>query len=252
MRQFLSLPTSLLLLIASSTAPSLSQDLQWPSNLPKDVKYFPEDEPLIRRDVDIGRRLLHERVLGIRKMSGDEGEKFFMEDWLFEMQSEAPTLNETAEGLRSTRQRLRPDLAQEEEMTRNWANKSLSCAPRPAFPFHSREDDRGLPLLGRHFRLPRALDRRSFKCPDGTSACSNIGKPNSCCATGEMCQIITDTGLGDVGCCADGATCSGELTRGCDSGLTSCPNNPGGGCCIPGYQCLGVGCEYLVPGRTQL
>jgi hypothetical protein len=248
MRQLLSLPTSLLLLIASRTSPISSQDLQWPYNLPKDVRYYPEDQPLIRRDIEIGQRLLHQPVKGIRKMSGDEGEKFFMKYWQFELESEAPAVNETEEALRSAKQRLRPNLIQDNEPTRNWANESFSCAPRPPFPFHSEEDSsRKLSLLGRHFRLPRALERRSFQCPTGTSACTSIGKPNSCCATGETCQIITDTGLGDVGCCEQGHTCSGELSRGCDSGLTSCPNNPGGGCCIPGYQCLDVGCKWPFP-----
>jgi progranulin len=244
MRQFLSLPTSLLLLIAATSALSSSNELQWPYNLPKEARYYPEDEPLIRRDVEISQRLLYQKPLGMRKMSDDEGEKFFMEYWLFD-EGTAEAVMDRTDPTETVKQRLRPNKMLENVVAQNWVNESLSCAPRPAFPFHFDKDPSiDLPILGRHFRLPRTLERRDFQCPDGTSACTSLNRPDSCCAAGETCQLITNTGLGDVGCCTDGQTCSSQLSSGCGDGLTSCPNYPGGGCCIPGYECLDVGCKH--------
>ncbi|KAK0635563.1 hypothetical protein B0T17DRAFT_650536 [Bombardia bombarda] len=85
------------------------------------------------------------------------------------------------------------------------------------------------------------LERRDWSCPAGTSSCASIGYPNSCCQTGETCTEIVDTGLGSVGCCPAGATCGGAIS-GCATGNTACASDLGGGCCIPGFVCQGVGC----------
>ncbi|KAK3327303.1 hypothetical protein B0T19DRAFT_158974 [Cercophora scortea] len=89
------------------------------------------------------------------------------------------------------------------------------------------------------------LERRQWACPSGTSNCAGIGFPNSCCQTGERCVQITDTGLGKVGCCPAGATCGGTITS-CTDGNTPCASEIGGGCCIPGFVCQGVGCVQSV------
>ena len=56
-------------------------------------------------------------------------------------------------------------------------------------------------------------------------------------------MVVQDTGLGPVGCCPKGTSCSGGVS-GCTDGSTGCASDIGGGCCIPGFVCQGVGCEY--------
>ncbi|KAL2026577.1 hypothetical protein VTO58DRAFT_102557 [Aureobasidium pullulans] len=55
----------------------------WPYNLPAGAKYYPEHEHHIRRDLEIQQRLNVASPSGIRKMSEDEGEKFFLDYWQF-------------------------------------------------------------------------------------------------------------------------------------------------------------------------
>lgn len=83
--------------------------------------------------------------------------------------------------------------------------------------------------------------KRQFACPLGTTSCADINFPNSCCVAGETCFVVRDTGLGPVGCCPAGASCSGSLA-GCPADHTPCSSDLGGGCCIPGFICAGVGC----------
>ena len=89
------------------------------------------------------------------------------------------------------------------------------------------------------------IQRRNHQCMPDTFACTSIGRPNSCCQDGSRCEKITDTGHGDVGCCPDNETCTGELS-GCPTGFESCSNSDGGGCCSPGSSCDGVGCISYV------
>ncbi|KAK2760841.1 hypothetical protein FQN54_002080 [Arachnomyces sp. PD_36] len=201
MRPLLSLPTPLLLLlplITTSTATATS------------------NESILRRNAEIEDKIFNQQqpVAAVKKMTEDEGEKFFLEYWYFE------------------------DIA---SSSGNGSSVPFSLP----FPLHS--DSRG--LFGRYFNLPRhlPLSKRGFECPTGTNSCDSINRPNSCCAQGQTCQIITDTGLGDVGCCASGEDCEGGVSE-CEEGYTSCPNNPGGGCCIPGYECRGEGCVVV---RTE-
>jgi hypothetical protein len=90
------------------------------------------------------------------------------------------------------------------------------------------------------------LEKRQWSCPSGTSSCGSIGHPNSCCGEGETCVEVPDTGLGPVGCCPAGAACGGGIS-GCPDGSTPCGSEVGGGCCIPGFVCAGVGCKFLLP-----
>lgn len=50
-------------------------------------------------------------------------------------------------------------------------------------------------------------------------------------------------GAGDVGCCPEGQKCSGVIGR-CAEGYTACSGALGGGCCIPGYECVRGGCTF--------
>ena len=205
------LPPSLLLLIASFTSPTISQDLSHSVLLPRDVKYFPEHVAIARREQDIQQRLQRERPVGMRKMSGDPGEKFHLNYWLFE------------------------------EDVQIYSNESLVMPFANSFPLHS--DHHVSSIAPRYLDLRRLslFTKRDYQCPYGTNACTSINRPNSCCAAGSTCQIIYDTGLGDVGCCPAEETCSGSVSD-CGDGYTPCPNNPGGGCCVPGYGCYETGC----------
>ena len=205
------LPPSLLALIAGFASSTASNQLQDYSLLPRDVKYFPEHEAIARRELGIQQRLLRERPVGMKKMSGDPGEKFYLDYWLF--------ADEAA----------------------GWANESIFVPFTNSFPLHS---DRNTSILPRYLDLRRLsfFQKRDYQCPSGTSACDDIGRPNSCCAIGSTCQLIDDTGLGDVGCCPAEETCGGSVSDCGGDGYTSCPNHPGGGCCVPGYGCFDVGC----------
>ncbi|KIX95197.1 uncharacterized protein Z520_09113 [Fonsecaea multimorphosa CBS 102226] len=221
--QLAALPSSLLVLIASSIPPVTPQDLnlQWPYNLPADSKYYPEDEVMIKRDLDAQRKLQKSDPTGVRKMSGDPGEKFYLQYWGFEEQEE-----------------------EYDGCSLDWANTTTLFTSFDQ-PVRVHDSYQSPPRLFRRL-LPgwHLFAERDFQCPTGTSACTSIDRPNSCCATGYTCQLVQDTGngLGDVACCPDGEVCGNTLSTSCASGQTSCPNNPGGGCCLAGYACYDVGC----------
>lgn len=122
----------------------------------------------------------------------------------------------------------------------------------PAFPIHKATDDNrqsfvtdsanpALELVRRAADALARLQRRQWGCPTGTTSCENIGYPYSCCTDTETCYKVKDTGLGPVGCCPEGETCGGAVSD-CTSDSTACPESLGGGCCIAGYVCEGVGC----------
>jgi hypothetical protein len=156
-------------------------------------------------------------IRGVKKMSEDEGEKFFFDYWDFEGADETglTTANETC----SSQSYETPEAPE--------------IQPR-IYPFR--------PSVPNNMGFS-PLFRRDFKCPTGTLACTAIDRPNSCCGAGDTCVLVQDTGLGDVGCCPQGQTCSGVIGS-CQLGYTGCPASMGGGCCIPGYQCVSGGCKF--------
>ncbi|KAK4200700.1 hypothetical protein QBC40DRAFT_348434 [Triangularia verruculosa] len=85
------------------------------------------------------------------------------------------------------------------------------------------------------------LSKRQWSCPTDTRSCSNIGYPNTCCYDGSSCIKVPDTGLGPVGCCPDNTQCTGGVTS-CGEGGIGCPSEVGGGCCLKGWVCGGLGC----------
>jgi hypothetical protein len=171
---------------------------------------------ILQRSAAIQSQLAQTPVRGIKKMSDDEGEKFFLDYWYFEEGNstglQSPTKSETG-------------------------TPGLQPRSYPYQPSYSLDLDDPANWMG-HFS---PLLRRDFKCPAGTNACTSINRPNSCCSTGSTCEIVKDTGSGDVGCCPSGKTCSGTIGS-CQHGYTSCPASLGGGCCIPGYECVSGGC----------
>jgi len=210
----LSLPSSILLLLATSAA--TAQDLPWPYNLPRTAKYLPEHEAQIKRDLEIQQRLSWQEPAGVKKMSDDEGEKFFLGYWDFGPQSEGWETADRHERLDASNQ-----------------STTITVLDAPIAP-HTGHDRPHIPLFG------RSLFARNFQCPGATTSCSSIGS-DLCCPTSQSCVKVS----GGVGCCPSGQSC-GTVVGSCDTsaGYTDCPNSPNGGCCIPGAQCEGTGCVF--------
>jgi hypothetical protein len=240
--KLLGLPASILLLIASHSDIVLASDhekaaARWPFNLLSNLKYWPE--PATNRQAEAISKDVENtgKPLGVMKMSDDEGEKFYMEYWQFEVntQQQSPLLSTASISPLRTRD--------EKEEGRLLANASMPISYRPPFALHTETDFSKQDLRARGAVALALLQNRDFTCPTGTSSCSAIGYPNSCCATSETCFKIQDTGLGPVGCCASGTSCGGTITN-CDAPNLACPDSLGGGCCIPNYVCAGVGCKF--------
>ncbi|KAF2021467.1 hypothetical protein BU24DRAFT_457446 [Aaosphaeria arxii CBS 175.79] len=209
------LPDSLIALILLSISPSAAEP-QWPHNLPKHVKYFPEDEVHVKRGISIQERLQREKPIGLKKMTADEGEMFFLDNWIF------------ASDLENNKKRSE---------TEQFLNGSMN-AFSPLRP-HA---EKNIFDSVRRFNPRSSLFARDFQCPSGTTSCSSIGEPNSCCGTDDTCMRVDDTGFGSVGCCPKGQTCAGSISCDEKNGYSSCPDSPNGGCCLPGYSCQDVGC----------
>lgn len=257
LKNFLALPTSLLLLLLVPIAsPSqAANDDRAPEqrlyNRPAHLKYFPEDPPHRRRDLEEiqGHILAGHVPIAVKKMSADESEKFFPEYWGFQDYGNQYAMFKGPGGS-AAGNALRKGFEEEEAIL--LVNASAPLSFRPAFAVHktqetplNKRDTSAIAALGaRNAAAALALlEKRNFQCPGGTSPCNNIATPNLCCATGEVCFTIPDTGLGTVGCCPNGASCSGNIT--CAAGNTPCGSEIGGGCCIPGYVCAGIGCELI-------
>jgi hypothetical protein len=181
----------------------------------------------------------------IRKMPPDRGAKFHHSYCAF---PEANTFAAAAQkpiAAIAARRGLEAD-----DALRLAANSSAELPFRPPFAMLSgperQEDATSWDLFRRAASALAFLERRQWSCPTGTSSCASIGYPNSCCREGETCFEVPDTGLGPVGCCPTGAACGGGVS-GCGDGSMACGSEVGGGCCIPGFVCGGVGCTYLLP-----
>lgn len=252
---FLSLPPSLLLLLATQ---------------------------LLHAQADTGNQKDEPLALptAVRKMSLDEGEKFMPEYYAFAPANPFRDNPQVPLGLWA-READAPVLTPDEEALLA-TNSSVVLAFRPPFPRHY-DDDRAFELnadsgSGRGRRRQREispneektrktrklkkkneepwslylrtvkalahLQGRQFTCPSGTHACSDIDEPNYCCTDGTACFVVEDApDAGNVGCCPDGQTCGGSVAS-CANGNTACPAEEGGGCCIPGFICASIGCEF--------
>jgi hypothetical protein len=186
--------------------------------------------------------------VAVRKMPPDQNAKFHHEYCAFPEHAEHAALAATSHKLHAA---IAARSAHEaDDAIRVWANASAELPLRPAFALLSgseEDEEERLPpppwdLFRRAASALAFLEKRQWACPSGTSSCSSIGFPNSCCGEGETCMEVTDTGLGPVGCCPAGATCGGGIS-GCAGGSTPCGSEIGGGCCIPGFICQGVGCK---------
>ncbi|KAL2400296.1 hypothetical protein ABEF93_006947 [Exophiala dermatitidis] len=157
------LPASVLALIVATATTTAAQhnpdwDWQWLYNLPPDAKYYPEDEVVIKRDIAIQQKLQRSgaTVTGVRKMSGDPGEKFYLDYWGFAPETEEEEYDEVI----------------------NRANNATLALLDAAVRVKRDAPRAKLHLPGWHL-----FQKRGFQCPSGTTACTSIDRPNSCCAT---------------------------------------------------------------------
>ncbi|KAI1748694.1 hypothetical protein F4782DRAFT_534135 [Xylaria castorea] len=232
---FLSLPPSLLLLLAAQL-------------------HAQQADPRNEQDGQLRQTL----PTAVHKMSPDEGEKFMPEYYAF-AQADIYGGNPQAPLQLLARGVDVPLLTPEEEALLA-ANGSAALTFRPPFPRHYDHRARSPEGRGRRRRQSdsRSLYRRTadalarlrgreFTCPAGTHVCSNIDEPNYCCTDGTTCFVVENApDAGNVGCCPDGQTCGGSVAS-CADGNTACPAQEGGGCCIPGFVCADIGCVQSTP-----
>lgn len=173
---------------------------------------------VLQRNADIAVKLAQFPIRGVRKMSEDEGEKFFLEYWDFD--GDAPSIQDISPVPSNVSGMLIP----------------RSYSFRSAFSLHT-------PVQYARDIFLRPY-KRDFQCPGGTYGCSSINRPESCCAAGDVCELVQWSGSQAVGCCPAGVSCSGPVGS-CSVGYSTCPESLGGGCCIPGYECISGGCELL-------
>ncbi|KAJ5811761.1 hypothetical protein N7474_008062 [Penicillium riverlandense] len=143
-----------------------------------DITWSTDAEQTLHRNAEIISRLAETPAQGVRKMSSDEGEKFFLDYWQF------------LDNVQGLSERETNDETMDDETPEVFLERSFPLQP-PSLPSD----------------LDNPLQVRDFKCPTGTYGCTSIGRPNRCCGAGE-------TSLG-------------------------------GGCCIPGYECVPGGCAYI-------
>jgi progranulin len=224
---FLSLPSSLILLILASSLPAVtSAEPQWPYNLPAGMRYFPEDEPLVKQGLDSLKKLEHQRPIRVKKMSSDPNEMFFLDYWEF---------NDTV----ANQEQCPADKSQYVP----GINESSIDILRPPALLHSYEtsDSR---RFARFLGPFNHLAKRDLKCPLGYNDCSSLNAPSVCCPNDQTCINIQDNGSGSVGCCPSGVNCANSVGPcNTDQGYQSCAGSSNnGGCCIPGFSCLNTGC----------
>ncbi|KAL2264739.1 hypothetical protein VTJ83DRAFT_7249 [Remersonia thermophila] len=188
----------------------------------------------------------HQMPTAIRKMPPDQGAKFHHEYCAFVDPDTSSPTHAPAHAHAAARRSL-----DHGDRALPWANASAELPFRPPFALLADlENGTGgdTPAPWRLFHRARAalalLEKRQWACPKGTRSCDTIGHPNSCCNESETCVPVEDTGLGPVGCCPAGAACGGGVV-GCADGSTACASEIGGGCCLPGYICQGVGCTFF-------
>ncbi|CAI7654347.1 unnamed protein product [Penicillium manginii] len=193
-----------------------------------------DEDIILRRHAEIEARFADSPIQGVRKMSEDEGEKFFFEYWQFEQALGSASGNDSTNAEVESRS-LDHHGEKEAGSPPAQAQAQVLARSHPLTPSFSGLADPGFAL--------RSLFGRDFKCPTGTNACLSINRSDRCCGTGDTCEVIRDTGYGTVGCCPKGQSCS-ERIGSCQSGYTACSKALGGGCCIPGFACVEGGCAY--------
>ncbi|KGO62256.1 Mitochondrial substrate/solute carrier [Penicillium expansum] len=151
---------------------------------------------ILQRNAAITSQLAAGPALGVKKMSDDEGEKFFLDYWSFGDVFSSVNISERY-------------LSDEE----GFSPARFVAQSYPFGPSYSLGSDGDSELLPREYNdsTDNLFEKRDFKCPTGTWACASIGRSDRCCGSGETCEIVADTGHGNVGCCPSWKTCSGTI-----------------------------------------
>ncbi|KAF3011970.1 hypothetical protein E8E15_002942 [Penicillium rubens] len=121
---------------------------------------------ILRRNAAIASQLAAGPALGVKKMSDDEGEKFFLDYWSFGNDSSSGNITEghvSDDGFSPAR----------------FVAQSYPFAP--SYSLGTDGDSQFLPWENSH-SANNLLEKRDFKCPAGTWACTSIGRSDRCCA----------------------------------------------------------------------
>ncbi|CAL5873453.1 uncharacterized protein PFLUO_LOCUS7732 [Penicillium psychrofluorescens] len=121
-----------------------------------DITLSTDAEQILHRNAEIISRLAETPAQGVRKMSTDEGEKFFLDYWQF------------LDNVQGISERETSDETMDDETPEVFLERSFPLQP-PSLPSD----------------LDNPLHARDFKCPTGTYGCTSIGRPNRCCGAGE-------------------------------------------------------------------
>ncbi|KAJ6142793.1 hypothetical protein N7471_002246 [Penicillium samsonianum] len=151
---------------------------------------------ILQRNAAVTSQLAAGPALGVKKMSDDEGEKFFFDYWSF---GDVSSTGNIAERHLSDEDGFSPA---------RFVAQSYPFGP--SYSLGSGGDSQFLPRENND-STNNLFEKRDFKCPTGTSACTSIGRSDRCCGSGETCEIVADTGHGNVGCCPSWKTCSGMI-----------------------------------------
>lgn len=202
-------------------------------------------------------RAQQQHPTAIRKMSLDEGEKLFPEHFAFgpaalpQQQYDARRATDEEyllSGNSSSAIPFLPPYPRHYDYHGSVLGKAVGTREGEGKEGNQAEIGTDAGSLYRRAREVLAkLQGRQFACPSGTHSCTNIDQPDYCCTTGTTCFVVTNApDSGNVGCCPDGENC-GVTVGACSGDATACPANLGGGCCIAGFACASVGCKFYSP-----
>ncbi|KAK0771446.1 hypothetical protein LTR91_008093 [Friedmanniomyces endolithicus] len=210
-RALLALPASLLSVMLATQVGA--QELAWGD---VGLRLADRNDIYRRRDSEIEQQPARQAPAGVRKMSDDEGEKFFFHYW---------------------------DLG--DELAHSNASSTLFPASRP-LAAHSNNSRTPIALFG------RSIFARDFQCPADTSSCSAAGNADLCCPTGQDCATVA----GSICCCPPGETCTDSCAAcNTAAGYTSCPNGgccvPGAVCAGTGCVFYGTATTVVTLSTTS-
>ncbi|KAJ5517271.1 hypothetical protein N7527_008831 [Penicillium freii] len=156
-----SLPQFPSLVSAENTNPSMNLES-------KEAETSPSLPALIlQRNAAITSQLAAGPALGVKKMSEDEGEKFFLDYWSF--------------GDDSSRGNISARYPSDED---GFSPARFVAQSYPFGPAYSLGSDGDSQFLHRENNdgANDLFEKRDFKCPTGTTACVSIGRSDRCCA----------------------------------------------------------------------
>ncbi|KAJ5186422.1 hypothetical protein N7449_011186 [Penicillium cf. viridicatum] len=122
---------------------------------------------ILQRNTAITSQLAAGPALGVKKMSEDESEKFFLDYWSFGDDFSSGNISER-------------HLSDEDGFSP--ARFVAQSYPfRPSHSLGSDGDSQFLPQKNNN-STTNLFEKRDFKCPTGTTACTSIGRSDRCCA----------------------------------------------------------------------